>query len=42
MRRLLQDASVHRLIIVFKFCAQNLWHFEDIPIKYRKQFCYYI
>ena len=25
-----------------KFCPQNLWHFEDVPIKCPKQFLYYI
>ena len=26
----------------FKFCPQNLWHFEDVPIKCPKKFLYYI
>ena len=26
----------------FLFCPQNLWHFEDVPIKCPKQLLYYI
>ena len=26
----------------FKFCPQNLQHFEDVPVKFQKQFSQYI
>ena len=26
----------------FEFGPQNLWHFEDVPIKFPKQFLYHI
>ena len=29
------------LFFFFKFCPQNLLHFEDVPIKCPKQFLYY-
>ena len=28
-------------LIFFKFCPQNLWHFEDVPLKCPKQFLYH-
>ena len=29
-------------LAIFKFCPRNLWHFEDVAIKYPKQILHYI
>ena len=34
--------SFAAILTDFIFCPQNLWHFEDVPIKCPKQFLYYI